>query len=65
MRKGNINSAIKVLADNMQNGILPLNDKTLHRIKQKHPHGKDANTDVYCYQIYQKKFALSNSVRLM
>ena len=46
MRKGNINSAIKLLADNMQNGILPLNDKTLHRIKQKHPHGKDAHTDV-------------------
>ena len=46
MRKGNINSAIKLLANNMQNGILPLNDKTLHRIKQKHPHGKDAHPDI-------------------
>ena len=46
MRKGNINSAMKLLADNMQNGILPLNDQTLHQIKQKHPHGKDAHPEV-------------------
>ena len=26
MRKGNINSAMKFLADNLENGILPLND---------------------------------------
>ena len=45
-RKGNINSAMKLLADNMQNGILPLNDQTLHQIKQKHPHGKDAHPEV-------------------
>ena len=46
MRKGNINSAIKLLADNMQNGILPLNDQTLHQIKQKHRHGKDAHPEI-------------------
>ena len=46
MRKGNINSAMKLLADNMQNGILALNDQTLHQIKQKHPHGKDAHPEV-------------------
>ena len=46
MRKGNINSAMKLLADNMQNGILPLNDETLHQIKLKHPHGKDAHPEV-------------------
>ena len=63
MRKGNINSAMKLSADNMQNVILPLNDQTLHQIKQKHPHGKDAHPE-YCYQIYQKKFTLSNSIRL-
>ena len=42
MRKGNINSAMKLLADNMQNDILSLNDQTLHQIKQEPPHGKDA-----------------------
>ena len=63
MWKGNINSAMKLLTDHMQNGILPLNDQTLHQIKQKHPHGKDAPPE-YCYQIYQKKFTLSNSIRL-
>ena len=46
MRKGNINSAMKLLADNMQNGILPLNDQTLHQIKQKQPHGKDVHPEV-------------------
>ena len=42
MGKGNINSRMKLLADNMQNGILPLNDQTLYQMKQKHPHGKEA-----------------------
>ena len=37
---------MKPLADNMQNGILPLNDQTLYQIKQKHPHGKDAHPEV-------------------
>ena len=46
MRKANINSAMKLLADNIQNGILPLNDQTLYQIKQKYPHGKDAYPEV-------------------
>ena len=33
MRTGNIN---KLLAENMQNGIPPLNDQTLNQMKQKH-----------------------------
>ena len=33
MRKGNTESALKLLADDIQNGILPLNDQTLHQIK--------------------------------
>ena len=37
MNKGNINSAIKLLSNNMENGILPLNDTTLNILKQKHP----------------------------
>ena len=32
MRKGNINSAMKLLADDMQNGIPPLTDQILHHI---------------------------------
>ena len=43
MGKGNINSTMKLSADNMQNGILPLNDQTLYQTKQKHPHGKEAD----------------------
>ena len=41
MRKSKINSAMKLLAKNTENGILPLNDQTLYQMKQKHPHGKD------------------------
>ena len=42
MQKGNINAAIKLLTNNMQNGILPLNDETLSQLKQKHPEAKTA-----------------------
>ena len=31
--KGNINSAIKLLSNSMENGILPLNDTTLNLLK--------------------------------
>ena len=37
MQKGNVDSAIKLISDNMQNGILPLTDTTLKLLKQKHP----------------------------
>ena len=46
MRKGNTNSTMKLLPDNTQNGILPLNNQTLHQIKQKHSHGKDTHPGV-------------------
>ena len=46
MEKGNINGALKVLTDNMQNGILPLNDETLRLIHQKHPAPKEADADI-------------------
>ena len=62
MRKGNINSVMNLLAGNMQNGILSLNDQALHQIKQKHPHGKDANPEVLLShipeEIYPIKFHL-------
>ena len=37
---------MKLLADNMKNGILPLNDQTLYQINHKHLHGKDTDTEV-------------------
>ena len=37
IHKGNVNGAIKVLTSNMQNGILPLNEKTLKQLRQRHP----------------------------
>ena len=37
---------MKLLADNMQNRIPPLNDQTLYQMKQKHPRGKDEDTEV-------------------
>ena len=43
MNKGNINSAIKLLLSNMENGILPLNDTTLKLLKQKYPRQSEAD----------------------
>ena len=37
---------MKLLADNMQKRILPLNDQTLHQINQKHPYSKDSDSKV-------------------
>ena len=37
IQKGNVDSAIKLITNNMQNGILPLTDTTLKLLKQKHP----------------------------
>ena len=37
MQKDNVDSAIKLATNNMQNGILPLTDITLKLLKQKHP----------------------------
>ena len=45
MSNDNINGAIKLLSDNMQNGILPLNEDTLKLLKQKHPDGKAPTND--------------------
>ena len=36
MQKGNLNGAMKLLTDNMDHGILPLNDESISKIK-KHP----------------------------
>ena len=46
MEKGNVNGALKVLTNNMSNGILPLNDETLTLLKDKHPEAKPADEDI-------------------
>ena len=40
MGKGNINGALKLLTNNMTNGIFPLDEKTHNSLKQKHPQSK-------------------------
>ena len=42
MTKENVNGALKLLIENMSNRILPLTDKTLHMLKQKHPRSNDS-----------------------
>ena len=44
MGKGNFNGALKLLTNNMKNGILPLYEieKVLNSLKQKHPQSKRA-----------------------
>ena len=44
--KGNVNAAIKLLANNMQNGILPINKDTLDLLKQKFRKGKPTHESV-------------------
>ena len=46
MSKGNVNGALKLLTENMSNGILPLNDKTLTMLNQKHPEANEPPQEV-------------------
>ena len=46
MRKGNAHNAMKLLTNNMKNGVLPLNKKTLEQLKQKHPQRRDADPEI-------------------
>ena len=48
MSKGNVNGALKILTENMSNEILPLNDKTLKMLKQKHPEVNEPPKKYYC-----------------
>ena len=41
MQKGEVNAALKLLTNNMSNGILPLNDDTLLLLEQKHPEASE------------------------
>ena len=45
MKKGNTNAALKLLTNNMEDGILPLNNGTLNSLKENHPVSKNANND--------------------
>ena len=42
MQKGNVNGALKLLTNNMSNGILPLTDEILHLSRTRHPDMKNA-----------------------
>ena len=46
MSKSNVNGALKILTENMSNKILPLNDKTLKMLKQKHPEANEPPQEV-------------------
>ena len=46
MRKGNVHNAMNLLINNMKNGVLPLNKKTLEQLKQKHPQRCDADPEI-------------------
>ena len=46
MEKGNVNGELKLLSSNISNDILPLDDKTLSLLKQKHPALIELNEEV-------------------
>ena len=46
MSKGNVNGALKLLREKMSNRILPLSDKTLKKLKQKHPEANEPPQEV-------------------
>ena len=41
-----MNGALKLLISNISNGILPLDDKTLSLVKQKHPASSELTEEV-------------------
>ena len=46
IEKGNVDGALKLLRSNISNGILPLDNKTLSLLKQKHPASSELNEEV-------------------
>ena len=46
MKKGNINAAVKLVTNNMQDLILSLNNETLNKLKEKHPKSKNVNNSI-------------------
>ena len=45
MKKGNLNAAMKLLSNNMEGGILPLNEETMTLLKSKHPEPSECSND--------------------
>ena len=46
MKKSNINTVVKLLSNNMHDGILLLNNETLNKLKEKYPKSRNASNDV-------------------
>ena len=46
MEKGNVNGALKLLTNEMSDGILPLAEETLSQLEIKHSDNRDASADV-------------------
>ena len=46
MEKGNVNGELKLLTSSISNSILPLDDKTLSLLKQKHPAPSELNEEI-------------------
>ena len=46
MHKSNVNGALKLLTNEMSNGILPLTEETLSQLEIKNPDNRDASADV-------------------
>ena len=45
-QKGNATVAIKILTNNIENAILPLNKEALNHLKLKYPEAKEASAEV-------------------
>ena len=60
MRIGNVHNAMKLLTNNMKNGVLPLNKKTLEQLKQKHPQRRDADPEIMLPDKPKKFIGLSS-----
>ena len=58
MQQGNAGGAIKVLTNNMQNGVLPLNEKTLELLRQEHPIASPASESVLLTNDIEKVYAI-------
>ena len=46
MQKGNVSGALRLLINNMSNGILKLIDETLHLLHTKHPEMQNSHEEV-------------------
>ena len=47
MQKCNVNGVLKLLTNEMSNGILPLTEQTLSQLEIKHPYNIDASADIH------------------